>query len=338
MEAFEQYFPLFIRHVLKKLEYMPAEGVPVDAALIHAGGASEDFWGTDSATWSFDKSLGVISPLFDKMWFESKPDIPLSRVRQDLPGSRVAQIEALRAQERNRASSQGGGRKLAVLVRSMGTEPPSTSPRMSDKEKEDRAAFYAGARWIYYVQTYVETDRGFSVEAPSVNVAVSDQGHYLRHGFQLYWGAYPTQVILPNEMRRARGSSLRRSESADFAPFAEEAALSAMYALSLANARNVGLSDSQGKVQNKALRKKLPSEHLKTKVFSTINLNALHGGSEGGSGSGELPSSRRHFVRGHFKTYTEENKLLGKHVGTYFWPNHARGDQNRGEVAARYEV
>lgn len=31
-------------------------------------------------------------------------------------------------------------------------------------------------------------------------------------------------------------------------------------------------------------------------------------------------------VRGHFKTYTEENKLLGKHIGTYFWESHVRGE------------
>lgn len=33
-----------------------------------------------------------------------------------------------------------------------------------------------------------------------------------------------------------------------------------------------------------------------------------------------------HLVRGHFKTYTEENKLLGKISGTWFWQSHVRGD------------
>jgi hypothetical protein len=31
-------------------------------------------------------------------------------------------------------------------------------------------------------------------------------------------------------------------------------------------------------------------------------------------------------VRGHFKTYTEENKLFGQKTGTWFWSSHVRGD------------
>ena len=45
-----------------------------------------------------------------------------------------------------------------------------------------------------------------------------------------------------------------------------------------------------------------------------------------------------HFARGHFKTYTEDAPLLGKHVGTYWWEAHTRGSRSRGSITKDYEV
>lgn len=39
-----------------------------------------------------------------------------------------------------------------------------------------------------------------------------------------------------------------------------------------------------------------------------------------------------HLCRGHFKTYTPEKPLLGRHVGTYWWEPHLRGDEHVGVV------
>ena len=49
-------------------------------------------------------------------------------------------------------------------------------------------------------------------------------------------------------------------------------------------------------------------------------------------------SARLHFTRGHFKTYTEEDPLFGKHVGTYWWGAHLRGSKERGVVEKEYHV
>lgn len=43
-------------------------------------------------------------------------------------------------------------------------------------------------------------------------------------------------------------------------------------------------------------------------------------------------------VRGHFKHYTPENPLFGKHVGRYWFPPHLRGDKSRGAVSKDYRV
>lgn len=45
-----------------------------------------------------------------------------------------------------------------------------------------------------------------------------------------------------------------------------------------------------------------------------------------------------HWVRGHFKHYTEENKLFGKYTGTYWWSPHIAGDKAAGLVVKDYKV
>jgi len=45
-----------------------------------------------------------------------------------------------------------------------------------------------------------------------------------------------------------------------------------------------------------------------------------------------------HICRGHFKVFTHERPLLGRHVGTYWWASHARGTPRRGVVESRYSV
>lgn len=45
-----------------------------------------------------------------------------------------------------------------------------------------------------------------------------------------------------------------------------------------------------------------------------------------------------HLTRGHFKTYDESNKLLGKHVGTYWWEPQIRGSKDKGIISKDYRV
>jgi len=45
-----------------------------------------------------------------------------------------------------------------------------------------------------------------------------------------------------------------------------------------------------------------------------------------------------HICRGHFKTYTAERPLLGHAIGTFYWPEHVRGNPEHGIVTGSYEV
>jgi len=48
--------------------------------------------------------------------------------------------------------------------------------------------------------------------------------------------------------------------------------------------------------------------------------------------------NRIHFCRGHFKEYTEENKLFGKITGLFWWQPFVRGDNKKGIVLKDYKV
>jgi hypothetical protein len=64
-------------------------------------------------------------------------------------------------------------------------------------------------------------------------------------------------------------------------------------------------------------------------------------GPKGKSQSAKPTSSYRyslHLTRGHFKTYDESNKLLGRHVGTYWWEPHIRGSKDNGIISKDYKV
>jgi len=45
-----------------------------------------------------------------------------------------------------------------------------------------------------------------------------------------------------------------------------------------------------------------------------------------------------HICRGHFKTFTEEAPLFGRHVGTYWWEAQARGTTESGVIDKDYRV
>lgn len=45
-----------------------------------------------------------------------------------------------------------------------------------------------------------------------------------------------------------------------------------------------------------------------------------------------------HLCRGHYRRYTEESKLFGKHTGIFWIPAHVRGSKDAGEIKKDYRV
>jgi hypothetical protein len=61
-------------------------------------------------------------------------------------------------------------------------------------------------------------------------------------------------------------------------------------------------------------------------------------GSAGNAGEAAESTGRRHLARGHFKTFTEDAPLLGKHVGTYWWSWQVRGQEGSGVIEKTYTL
>jgi hypothetical protein len=51
-----------------------------------------------------------------------------------------------------------------------------------------------------------------------------------------------------------------------------------------------------------------------------------------------LDAERQYLARGHFKTYTPDAPLLGRHVGTYWWEPQVRGRKELGSVVKDYAL
>ena len=56
-----------------------------------------------------------------------------------------------------------------------------------------------------------------------------------------------------------------------------------------------------------------------------------------GTGSNSYSTQAVHIVRGHFKTFRDENKLFGKMTGTYWWAMHVAGEGSE-PALNQYEV
>lgn len=55
------------------------------------------------------------------------------------------------------------------------------------------------------------------------------------------------------------------------------------------------------------------------------------------SGAGSM-AQRLHICRGHFKTYSPDRPLLGRHAGTFWWQDSLRGDPGKGVALKSYRV
>lgn len=110
----------------------------------------------------------------------------------------------------------------------------------------------------------------------------------------------------------------------------------ALTGLALINCRNVDIIDGGRAIYKRTTtqkRRRAPDVRFKTIVLpGTARSN-------GGSQTGDYHQDMAlHRVRGHFKTFTAERPLMGKHVGTYWWGWQVRGKADNGINVNDYEV
>lgn len=110
-------------------------------------------------------------------------------------------------------------------------------------------------------------------------------------------------------------------------------AYAALFMVGLSNCKNVTVQTHQT-----APRGGRKSKRVRPTVeYRTINLPSALGCSLAAGSSGDGADVRLHTVRGHFKTFTAESPLLGKHTGTYWWGWQSRGSAEHGEIVSTYK-
>lgn len=116
------------------------------------------------------------------------------------------------------------------------------------------------------------------------------------------------------------------------AAVAVEAMNRVFFSLALMNCRNVSLRERRGGAGVTSTR---PTGDAFHEVVIDGNSRGTAGARGGADGEGP---GRRHLARGHFKTFTEDAPLLGKHVGTYWWGWQVRGQEGQGQIEKAYTL
>lgn len=109
-------------------------------------------------------------------------------------------------------------------------------------------------------------------------------------------------------------------------------------ALVLLNCKNVESEDilPPDKVNKK--RRKNGKQELFTYKILQLKLPSVRNSTPDIEKTTVEEAKRIHLCRGHFKIFTDENPLFGKHTGVYWWQPHLRGDKKVGLVEKDYLI
>ena len=113
--------------------------------------------------------------------------------------------------------------------------------------------------------------------------------------------------------------------------------LAFLFGLSLMHCRNVEVIEQEisATIAKRRKEKGIPLIRFKHLIIKPMGQRKVKAGESMTKQQGMMPM---HFVRAHFKTYTADKPLMGKHVGRYFWHTSARGNRKMGEIVKDYQV
>jgi len=107
----------------------------------------------------------------------------------------------------------------------------------------------------------------------------------------------------------------------------------ALFTVSLMNCKNTELVEPKNSVRRAKRAARME------KYWQQYHVIKVNSGKRYADGYDPLGGSMAsHIVRGHFRTYTEDAPLLGKHVGTFWVPSFVRGNKEHGDSAHDYRV
>ena len=111
----------------------------------------------------------------------------------------------------------------------------------------------------------------------------------------------------------------------------------ALFAISLVHCKNVRIEsrDPPAALSRKAQRR----DGRPLVRYHVVEIGAMRRILDTeGKATGQGLAQALHICRGHFKTFTVDAPLFGKHVGRYFWHDTARGNPQHGAITSDYQV
>lgn len=217
------------------------------------------------------------------------------------------------------SSRQSGGRIGAMVHRS--------KTRTSFMVKT-----WTGADHEYWIEAYVRDNDGLSTRLEQdVRFRLDDRGFLTGLEFKTH-----RSILRPGNnpflKAEAPDSMVTSDYDAQDAPtaLAVEVINRVFFTLALMNCRNVSLRE---RGSSRAAGSAPTGD-----AFHEVVIDGGSGGASGVRASAGDSEGRRHLARGHFKTFTADAPLLGKHVGTYWWGWQVRGQEGKGIIEKTYAV
>jgi hypothetical protein len=184
-------------------------------------------------------------------------------------------------------------------------------------------------RWVLELATFFENEKGKPFGPVATHVlGLAEDGTWFRHSTgDVWWGGGLVTLTQepPDDVVQECGNNVA------------QLLFPVLLSLSFMNCKNV-------EVRPVEPPEKLSHKHHKKHGHELVRYHVLEVQQIGRilddyRNSNQVSLRRAlHACRGHFKTFTPDAPLLGKHVGTYWWEPHLRGSKEHGVVLKDYRV
>jgi hypothetical protein len=202
------------------------------------------------------------------------------------------------------------------------TESPETGPHPGDD---------GVPRWVLVLRTFIEIGPWVAAGPACTHmIGLAEDGTWFRHADgQPYFGAAIA------EMEPAPPPEVAHRETERMLPFV----LPVLLAISLMHCRNVEVRTVEPEANaSRANRRRRGHRLVRYQVLDIEPMRRLL--NEAGAADASAGGLRRALTicRGHFKIFTPDAPLFGRHAGQYWWAPHVRGSPDAGIVINDYRV
>lgn len=190
----------------------------------------------------------------------------------------------------------------------------------------------------YFIEPYVRDSDGLSRSAgPEVTFRISEDGRIEWIKFLVSQSALSlgvsrnpfAELCTEEDPIQTNGPEVEFSVTGSEFELSRAVALRALFSLALVNCKNVSLRERKYSVAR--------GEGPLGGSFHELLIGTSQTSSSGKPGL-EAAANRAHLARGHFKTFTPESPLMGRHIGTYWWGWQVRGDADIGTITKTYSL